>query len=641
MRKIKCLISFFLILFGIVITNEICISGFLKNTLIEYYPEFIVKNNNDFSLKIKKLSEKYNLGICVCDAQIKDNTNREIKFICSDDIQEKVEKIVEIPNKKVKSLLFYESEIKYYSLDDTKLTSGYITFYPICSSEQIGYVKDYIYDEFDVFRYTEKTNNDMIIFGIWCLISGIILSFTYYCMKLDLKKVVISISLGYSSINITLKYILKDILIVLVEFLIATFVVSLISTITIAIKYIIISMVIICVLNSIIYLKYLNPDFKIAINSAQSNRKILNFNYIMWFGISLFCTITLSFCMVMGDNFSDLIKAEKLISKFPGYYSIKIECFPEINDFSYKTRITTYEKIYRENFLDSKAVMLNKVSDDIIYANSNSYRYIAEHIEPLRRKDKKEDIYICIPDDVEKTNIIDSVLKRIYELEGNDFNFTYDIITYKTDIEVAYFDVTETLKCGFKKNPIVVYNTINPSSLTTSLYCGTSSMAKDNILYQLDDDKFEKIVQEFSYDSSRCYKDNILNSFNERKRTEIMILAGISAIAFLTVIVNILTIFSIVKIEYSVNALKYSLLKIHGYSLIKKHLGIFLFSVFTKILSVIVSCKIVINLFPDINYSFFIIETCVLLVTDIIVIMVNITKIENTNIQKILKGGAL
>ncbi len=652
MKKIKYCMAFVLFLFGIILSNECIIGNFLGNPLSDSYSQITIHDKSpNLNQQILDYSNKYNVKTCMYIIKHIDNIHSEIKFVCSQNAEQQVKEAISLPSTKFKSLLYHNYKLGYCTFKDineSEYNTEYVSFYLIGNENDVDSVKALMEENFNVIRYTKKAENNyiqIVSISIWLLITILISFFTYYNITVDQKKYLVKISFGHSPAITVTKNILSDTFILLFEFCIGVIISARFTSLIFCHKKIICLVLLVFMINSLMYLKYLKHDYRLIINSAFNDKKTLKINYMLKMISSVFITTSLTLCLISMNSLTDYIKAGSVIKNFKGYYSINIDCFPEKNELDNKVRNSTYEKIYRNYFRKTDALMLDKLSDDTIYANNNAYAYLADKITPLRSCDMNEDIYILIPDNLSKKDEkIQQAVTCLKEIEGNEFVFTYKAIEYKTGTKILYFDQNLTSMYGLIKNPVIIYNTINPDTLTTPLYSGDFSRTKNNVLYNLTDDQFKEISEQNSQNPLKSKRNNLYDSFCENIKNQIIISSGIIVVALLIFFTEIIVMYSIVKMEYRVNALRLSLLKIYGYTAFNKHSGLIAIYTILQIISTFISLFVVSKLCAiDKNelISTVCIISCILFLIEMAVTFINIARIEKTNIQKILKGGAL
>jgi hypothetical protein len=113
-----------------------------------------------------------------------------------------------------------------------------------------------------------------------------------------------------------------------------------------------------------------------------------------------------------------------------------------------------------------------------------------------------------------------------------------------------------------------------------------------------------------------------------------------SVITLILIALEILTISTVIKLEYNVNAVEIALKKILGYNLFHRFKKIYLMEIILGIASV--TASLILNILLDFGQAKFILLGCVIfIVCDLTVMTIKIMRLDKENINKILKGGAL
>ena len=113
-----------------------------------------------------------------------------------------------------------------------------------------------------------------------------------------------------------------------------------------------------------------------------------------------------------------------------------------------------------------------------------------------------------------------------------------------------------------------------------------------------------------------------------------------SIISLFLMVLEMVIIVTIIKLEYMVNAKELSIKKILGYSVFHKNRTIFLLNFCGAGISII-TMIIVSLMFEITKVSTVLLVGTALTVIEAGLIVLNILKLERTNIPKILKGGSL
>jgi putative ABC transport system permease protein len=228
---------------------------------------------------------------------------------------------------------------------------------------------------------------------------------------------------------------------------------------------------------------------------------------------------------------------------------------------------------------------------------------------------------------------------RFYE--GDKFNYNYDVIYYEDNIELIKVDVNHPYGSEFVENPIIIYNNMSAEQLLSQAGEDSQKITYVNeIMYKISDNEFNRFIKEHDLNGQIVAKTNVLENYNNKWTNAKRILFINLIFSILVLFLELIIISSIIKMEYEVNAVELSIKKVMGYSMFQKNRKIILLTIITTITSILAA--IIVALVMDLTVVINLIAGgFVILAVELSVISVHIRKVENSKIQKILKGGNL
>ena len=160
----------------------------------------------------------------------------------------------------------------------------------------------------------------------------------------------------------------------------------------------------------------------------------------------------------------------------------------------------------------------------------------------------------------------------------------------------------------------------------------------NNFLFKLTEEEVELIstddgLKAVSYTS-------LVDQCGQYKSSLLRVVLLNSIISLFLMVLEMVIIVTIIKLEYMVNAKELSIKKILGYSVFHKNRTIFLLNFCGAGISII-TMIIVSLMFEITKVSTVLLVGTALTVIEAGLIVLNILKLERTNIPKILKGGSL
>ncbi len=148
-----------------------------------------------------------------------------------------------------------------------------------------------------------------------------------------------------------------------------------------------------------------------------------------------------------------------------------------------------------------------------------------------------------------------------------DLPYASKVIYYGDPAHVISVNNTDKeLKSVRNKNPLIILNHLGNESV----------LAYDNIYYfanaamfAYDDVKFQHVVTENHLENGVVYKTNVYDYYLNQWQTVKRTLCGGIVVLALVLFLEAFTIHTVIRLEYSINAVELSLKKVFGYPLLK------------------------------------------------------------------------
>lgn len=665
MKTIKYIICCLLIFLCIGLNGEISVMNLLSGKM-DGFTLVTSENTNNYDTAliscINDTAKKSNVDFFFITTEETSLISKEVSFIGTDCAVKQIKQRYKISNGRIKSIIYNNIDIHFSKISGSELPAIYGNFYLTGSQSDIENFIAEVSEKSDVTLKSVTGKNkisDIIALSLpWVFTISIILFFSSFIFSVNQKEIFIKIMFGNSPVKLFLKSAVSDILIYCAFFILGTVILSHLSFTYANIKFTTLMLILLCIFNTAVMTGYLTIDYndnKRIINIAFNSRTLLRQSYFLKFiSVILVSVITTSVAASILPFFK-YIKAEKIINKYSDYSFCRINLSHSksegIIEIFNKEQITA-ETIYRQYFNKCNTMMLAKYSN-MIYSNLYAYDYLADEFEVLDKADMQKDIYILLPDNLsstEKENVINTIKENIRMAEGKNFKYSYDVLCYKAGKDILYFNYIQNGSgFNFEHNPYVVYNTIDPSTLSTEELETDRINIGYSFLYKMNDSISGEIIDKFSLSSlnetniSELYYNHLTNM-----KWSIILLTGLSV--YLIITESFLIAF-IIKIEYQVYAQEFALKKVFGYTTLEKNkhiIGITLLSDIAAAAINILLCKIFyINLFSDNVFSSSMPAFIPLAVSTfftaggLIILTARISRYEQENVPKILKGGAL
>lgn len=661
MKRIKYIISFCVIFIGILIIGEshiLCLDNFYTqydNTTLylqtgmtseEMVNDILnaaaVNEVEVFTFKTSRpsiSSDKYDIyGTSGAEKYINENSS--------------------IYEKKYTSLFLGNVSFEFNDIKSIQGIENIHDYYIIGSKEQVHQFKMDLIDKYggnhpkQGYVDNESRNNTV---AIWIIIISIILLLSFYDVISRKKENIVRVSMGEKISKIIWENVLLDSLVFIVSFIV---IVCILSRYTDVFFYFNISIILFTILlcfNGLLYLNLYFYDLKEVFSNSKSSKKLLSLNY----GLKLVTTIITIF--VISSNIAFISESYSLYKQKPffknhsDYYYIKLGYKPIQNsDGSFNDRwdetVNVQATFYREFLEKYNATTIKNISSFLgtggISANKNSFEYLSSKIDELKDVNLDKDIYFILPEKTkDKSKIIETLDVLIKFTEGYDFTYDYHVIYYHDNINIVGIDEDTIYGSNLVKNPIILYNNTSPNGAKQQNEDIYSSVLKaddlNDTMYKISsDDEFDKFLYENNLQDQIVIKTNVLEKYENSLVIAKRILYINLVFSILVLLLEIIIINSIIRLEYEVNAIELSIKKVMGYSILEKNKKIILMTVVTTISSIVVAVvgATIMNLQEAL---YLVVGGFVILILELFVIIFHIEKIENSKVQKILKGGNL
>lgn len=489
-------------------------------------------------------------------------------------------------------------------------------------------------------QYGSIKNTISNICTVWGIIFAVVLLLAVYDITLQQKEYTLLVILGYDLKKVFVKNILKDFIVFCSIFLLLPVFLSKWSNVLFFINIIRIMFIVFLLLNVSVNLLIFRVNVKKNFSNAKSNQSILKINY----GIKTATLLLVSF--VMSVNIS-------LISEGINYYQQR-DFFEKHSSHDYyqlNYKVTSQDiaksdyvtqKFYKTFFEDSllyadltgqfsvnyPTVLVNRNSKNELAGADAKWREILNNCT-------SENVYIAMPDDLKEDAMI------LYEVEqickyilGNKEKSIVSYYDKKTDL-IGINSAAHTFKSKMIKCPILIFDNRDP--VMNEEVAGAQMYYAYDILYNIPDEAFENYVEAHNLENEIVKVTNAEEMYqynwNIVKRFTKMTLI----LSCITLFLEFVMLFIVIKLEYTYNALQIVLMKILGYSQIRRNLRPILITVICGFIAV---TFVVAYSYYNLLEGMFSIVVSIICFTilELLIIVWKIRKLEQSKIALILKG---
>jgi hypothetical protein len=556
---------------------------------------------------------------------------------------------------RLRSLIRGNIEISFSCINDVvpNPTSGYLFIYGDESNiETFVNELSYLYIRTSpIFITNTNPIYKIILYLFWGIAIIYLLFLTLVDVYFQKKEVFIRVMLGASISNLILKNIFLDIASFLLIAISGSFALSQITSVLKDPFFLIQLLLILIVLNSLIFVILYNFDFKYATGKSKLPKRVLHLSYIIKSTAALFAIIMIASGIMLFQPLIDYHKAFTFFYTNKDYYYANFQFkspnqgYSELNELLEHRQRTDNMKssIYIDYFHSSQPIILCKMyiydeytNFDIILANIHAYDYIISVVDDFFAERKTEKVYFLIPDSMSAQEKEDAI--EWAKMTTNSYKLEYSYLTYgyNAGIDMLCVDPHCTENSFLLiRNPVIIFDAYSPADNT--IYISPFSRT---IMYRFTDVIVEDIIERFDLYNEIAEITNIYELYVHFLSMIITGFITASFVSIMALILAIITIFRIVSLEYTVNAIELCIKKTLGYSIWQKNFNtIMTLFIFSLICSIIAIIAVVVlaegSLVPVL------VPVGLIFLIDVFAVLWSARRIENARITEILKGGAI
>lgn len=483
------------------------------------------------------------------------------------------------------------------------------------------------------------------ILGVFALVAIITVLLTFYELAVVRKELLVRLSMGESLAYWITRSILMDSCILLLSFIVSFLTLSSFTPID---PYLVLFsglMVGLLVVNGLVYLCLQRLTIKEAFSNGQRSNKLLVFTYGMKF-VTAFLTI-----LMLSSSITVIAEAVTIYKQRPFFEAKKNYSYTYIGHkvtsprYSDEKSSDTSEQIQTElytRFYDDFKVTLSTpinsftVDQPTVLMNRTAFDEVAGQFANSASVLKHELTFfapegIAIP----AKSTIDSGLRELglaaYLADS------YPVVRYQEDFETVAIDQNLTSGSRLIDDPLlIVVNEAKQPKVPKQL----SNVLLADVMYDLDQEAFQDYVAEKQMTNELVLQTNAwekyLGIWEAAKRLMNMNLIFVILILSL----ELLVIWTVLRLEYQVNAIELSVQKVMGYSIWQKNRSLIVSTMGITLVSTL-AVALTAYIFEFSSPWLLLTGGALLLLAEGILLIWLIRKIERANVQRILKGGNL
>lgn len=665
MKKIKLLTAFLLISAVLGLTKEVLFQDHLS-FFETAYPGITASVEEKQSVREfgEQLSEKLSpLGVRFFFT-VRENPSsffEKVSVYCSDSTVQEALQLEQSVREGIYSGIMESHEIRFYQTETVEAhLNGSISLRFLGDASAISTLEK----EVGGLTRGYSSNTDLYVaIGAWILVLAVYTLLTLYEFLIVKKKYALQISMGESPLWIFAKNLLADTATLTGCYFVAMWSFGYFRVLPYLKETLIFSAIGFCAVDAAVFSALFFMRIKNVFFGKVSQKSLLSFSYLLK-------TVTVVLVVLLvsanGAAINEAIAFSRQQVFFEAYrsygsYELRLE-----NEKGYSAdRKLEKELEYRmwKELYNSKDITVMRASGklrnrQILIYNRNAKAVLAEQIKSVDVTALQEGgVYVFLPSvqfitalQTEEKEKLRSKLAFNYSADVHDeINInTLQPLVYTEDVQLMGFAYEEYGGSSIFENPIIVFSNIDEETALAGAdeefvqSFSPPSYAMGRVSEKEFVEIAEKYVRELTDEPLivKAVGDNVYENYKHYQEllNKSMQMSAVLCILFL--VMEIILIYYVVKLEYTINAKKLAIQKIIGDSVLSCHRGLLLGSVGLSAVSIAVATVVAAVLHFG-NILYVMLGGAMIAALDICICLWFIRSAERTQIQKILKGGAL
>lgn len=646
MKKMKYAIAAVLFMFGFIFTSEMFMN-YLDNFEETYYSTTFSfattsKEKDEIIQDFLDASVKNQIDFFTVDDKINSDYQKTIKIYGTEGALDALSNHG-IQEKRYKSLFSGYTDVAFKDISKCKVIKRQEFFYFTGENfDAMSRFRDDLADEYggeDPILYDSIKSTIHRISIIWGIVYLIILLLTIYDITLQRKEYTLQVILGYNLRTVFMKNIFQDVVAFSGMYFLISCLLSKWMNVYFLFHIFVIFFMLFLLLNICANALIFKVDVQKNFSNVEENQGILKINYIIKIVTLLLVSFALSVnvgLVTEGIDYYQQLDFFKNHSEYE-YYQLNYKANSQLSEMDGIVAQEFYKTFFKNSLIYADFSEMLSINYPTVLINRNAQKELIEQNEEWREilnECREEKVYIVIPEQLrgedEKVSASEEICEAVLGYEGEKENVSYD----KRTQLISFNSSLHPFKSKRLEKPIVIFDNtepvINEEMANRQLYYAY------DILYDISDKKVEDFIKTHQLENEIVIKTNAWESYEYNwkvvKRFTRMSLV-LSVILFL---IEFIMVFTIVKMEYMYHALQITLMKIFGYSQIKRIL---------KPVLITMLCG-VINIVLLLLYSYKTTEevvnmiACIVIFTivELLIILRQAKKLERSRTALILKG---
>ncbi len=648
MKRLKYLVVAMLVFFGLALPGEIY-QNYVINFMSDLNVSFECPDNIQCEEMLQQILDeayKNNIKMYYVEKNIVNLYYEDIKIYCDYEVMQYIKEKYGIESGRVRSFVSGESNVTFMDWDELSgevICNNPNGYYMLLSLEEAKKLDIPMVDKYNNsskgLSYSESKLQYEVVFCIIWLIFVCIVSYISYYISISMRKeITIRMTMGDSLYARAIRYIIADFLICVIITLVVWGVTSNYAGKIFLFEIAIVGSVVMICINTAILFVVLRGNYKKAFANLNVNSKILKMSYVIKMISSVVLVLSIAGNVVDSVAYIEVLSQKSIYEKYKGYKYIDFKASNDSKNPYVWFGYSSY--FYQKNIRDMDIVSFEWIVDDVDYdvcmVNANFKWYLEKHMAEFNQVNSNTTNYMFIPisykGSVQETDI------RNWNMYLSD-NIDDKVIYYEGNLRFPVQNSYITHPYTYLDNPIICYSeqTDFSDSIKKENW-GISQITLNRYFVNISDEEIAAVKEEV-FDMG---VDVVVTDVYDIYQYELLVMKRVfvcnTVVSVVLLLILVMLITTIIRLEYIANRKEIAIKKTLGYSLISRFKNIYLSTLITGSIGLMMVGVLIKNL--DITYGH-VVGIIALLITliEIGFITVNCYISDKSNIQRILKNG--
>lgn len=653
-KRAKIILYSFIIIILFVLNSE-AYQKYLDTFTCEFqYFRYSYSNEEEwksFCTDLVDISQQMRVDTFAVVGRFDNENTYRITIFANESIKKLLEQQYFLQEGRFDSFVSGSTIVEFLPLEKIQESQQITRFYFVGEKQFIGSTQNELNNIYGVgpVKMDEKPNDNWLVPLEWLVAGIFIVLLTLFDIAFQQKENFIRVSLGESVKRIIALNILKDGIAFSGIFMLSYFVLGQFIYVGYNRKRIIFLFLLMLVINMLMYLSMLRYNTKTALSKGNYSESFCGTCYCVKVFTMIFGILSFASNILVITNGVSYLAQYRIMEEYEEYSFLDLHNIeslsPEEEDmYDYYQNLIYYEGYEQFDVAFSVSNFATPYGESWKWIQINEKSSaVMDKLLKRHALDENAGLHIFIPEYLKNNPFLKDSYFQVPNYYGNTGDIGYEIIYYREDAEVLFFDETLELRSDFIQNPIISYYTIeNPMQREGVLEEISIGYVFPNLMFKITDEEVEVLAEKYNLEENNLYltRTGVTERYEQYKQKIIRTVAANTMISALLLILELSIISTIIRLEYSINSIELALKKILGYTVKKKNKGIILTIGYTALLSTAALLLLAV-MFRLAQYYVILVAGILLALIELIAVVIYVAITERRNVVKILKGGAL